>query len=1115
MVGKVTECGSALSTIISRFNNIKLNNLTSGEETLSDTQKALNQINVQLFDTNGSFKDFNTVMGEVANKWGELNDVEKSSLAYAVAGTRQRNIFIQLMKNWDKTLYLSATALNSEGEAEKKNEIYTNSYAASVERLKSAWDKLVSKNTSNGLKSIVDFGTTLVNLADKLNISLGKILVTSGAIVAQVANKKFLANPLGKAAWKNSISQGARDKTDKIKGLASRKSRLKQQEILIGSGFDGDFNEQAISQMTKLQQEIVSLGLSSKNTTSLISKQKDGSLKLYDSSKKLDALARKRLEIYKSQNLTTEQAVAIEKNLTEARAKTGQMSAKEIWKSSTKGGKAMMVGSTVIKGAAAAAMAYEIADTIWSAGEAIFSKNVVAPEVEALNKMEAAINKMNEDGTSATVVKDNLEMLDKIAEQISTTGLDEDMESQISTIIDTLNKGLGVSLDIYGTTEDGVSKIKDLKEIVSKYKETAAEETAESFASKNEDLINSLTETQGDKYQAYGVTTDWGEAIEGIFKDTVAGAVGGGVTGNPIAAAVGGGLGLLVGVGKAIFGGYKSVAATESGLSLDEAIEKTQANYEAETDAVRKSELKQQLESLEATKEEQKKIRNELKEQYESQFQTLVTASDKTKNLSSTDKTMIQQVITGVAENLTDEQLLDPETFNLFKRSVEDLGTSVKDFGEDADYTGLANSLGQPGTPFYELIKDNKTALLTVASVIKSYGPSLSKATAALKESIDNRKEQVDRQIEATEAQSTMLESLATMGGDLDMSKSDILSMLNIGGKVNVSKVLDPAFQKYAKELTDLYDEYWGEDGKIANATYLQTQEQLTEEYERAVSLKEKEYEILKKQLEIQESQNELAQAQRERDTLVFRNGRFTYEANPATLQQLKEQQEQLQKEADQLSIQEKIEEHTNKQLDELSSISQACETMSALLEGDITTKLAEVEDLKEMIDADLEKGGGKLTDPLLIGLFKQFSALSAGLREKLVEAGIFADSEGNALTNILPYDTGGLLKGKGLFNKQSIGDEVVLSPTDAPKILSLLSRTSEFQSTVENANSLLRTLGAKNGKPESVLSSLANGTTTIFNVDNVNVEEANDIEGILLSAQQKVQMTNPRFVRG
>ena len=231
-----------------------------------------------------------------------------------------------------------------------------------------------------------------------------------------------------------------------------------------------------------------------------------------------------------------------------------------------------------------------------------------------------------------------------------------------------------------------------------------------------------------------------------------------------------------------------------------------------------------------------------------------------------------------------------------------------------------------------EQINKALTALAAVA-------PRLAQAASVLKNSIDDLNDTYKRPLKAAEAESAMLGSLATLGGDLDMSKGDILSMLHIGGKADTTKILDTAFQKYAKELTDLYEEYWGENGKIANATYLETQDQLNEEYERAVNLKQKEYEILKKQLEVQKAQNQLEQAQRERDTLVFRNGRFIYEANPTTIQELKQQQEQLQKEQDQLEIQKAIADHTTGLQDYFNHMQIAADKIATLLEGDLTQK--------------------------------------------------------------------------------------------------------------------------------------------------------------------------------
>ena len=85
---KVTECGSALNTILSRMQNIKLGKAVEGNTTLSDVQVALDQIGVDLFDVNGSFRNMDEVLGDIASKWATLNDVQKSSIAYAVAGVK-------------------------------------------------------------------------------------------------------------------------------------------------------------------------------------------------------------------------------------------------------------------------------------------------------------------------------------------------------------------------------------------------------------------------------------------------------------------------------------------------------------------------------------------------------------------------------------------------------------------------------------------------------------------------------------------------------------------------------------------------------------------------------------------------------------------------------------------------------------------------------------------------------------------------------------------------------------------------------------------------------------------------------------------------------------------
>ena len=118
---------------------------------------------------------------------------ERPSIAYAVAGKRQRNIFLEFMNNWNESLYLSAVALNSEGTALKKQEIYVESYEAKVNKLKSTWDEYTTSISNSGwLKDIIDAGTNILSFLDKANVG-----VTTVTALALLWKREKVANLFG------------------------------------------------------------------------------------------------------------------------------------------------------------------------------------------------------------------------------------------------------------------------------------------------------------------------------------------------------------------------------------------------------------------------------------------------------------------------------------------------------------------------------------------------------------------------------------------------------------------------------------------------------------------------------------------------------------------------------------------------------------------------------------------------------------------------------------------------------------------------------------------------------------------------------------------------------
>ena len=121
--------GTFFNTLLSRYRNVKIGQFVDDDgESLSDVETILNSVGIKLRDTNQEFRDFETVLDEVAKSWNTYSSVQQASIAKAFSGTRQQNRFLALMEGYNKTLELTEVAANSAGTAvEKFNKSYKES----------------------------------------------------------------------------------------------------------------------------------------------------------------------------------------------------------------------------------------------------------------------------------------------------------------------------------------------------------------------------------------------------------------------------------------------------------------------------------------------------------------------------------------------------------------------------------------------------------------------------------------------------------------------------------------------------------------------------------------------------------------------------------------------------------------------------------------------------------------------------------------------------------------------------------------------------------------------------------------------------------------------------
>lgn len=190
--------GTAFNTIIARLHQIKTTGYNQEDETkINDVAKALAKIDVALMDQYGNWRDMEDVWNDVAAKWGELDGKTKSYIATTMAGVKQQNVFLAAMNDMSKTIEeggrfweLYALAMDSAGTAEEKYATWTDSVAASQERLNLAQEKFYSILGSNVIKGWNDMLANFVNMiaegAEAWNSWNIIIPVVSGAVLGLV-----------------------------------------------------------------------------------------------------------------------------------------------------------------------------------------------------------------------------------------------------------------------------------------------------------------------------------------------------------------------------------------------------------------------------------------------------------------------------------------------------------------------------------------------------------------------------------------------------------------------------------------------------------------------------------------------------------------------------------------------------------------------------------------------------------------------------------------------------------------------------------------------------------------------------------------------------------------
>lgn len=211
------EIGNAMRMLFARIQQVKVGTLVDPEtgEDVSKAEAALKQYGVTLRDSTNTFKDFGTIMDEVAAIWGNLTNAEQNELAEALAGNRQREKLTVLLDNYSRALELQEESMNSAGSATDKFNTYQESTAAKMSELSNQF-QIFATNTIDGafVKAIITATTNLMKFFNETNtlipaigllaaalfrVQLGKFFSGIGNSIQQIVTFRDVMNSLSSA----------------------------------------------------------------------------------------------------------------------------------------------------------------------------------------------------------------------------------------------------------------------------------------------------------------------------------------------------------------------------------------------------------------------------------------------------------------------------------------------------------------------------------------------------------------------------------------------------------------------------------------------------------------------------------------------------------------------------------------------------------------------------------------------------------------------------------------------------------------------------------------------------------------------------------------------------
>ena len=224
-------------------------------ENLNDIEKVLGTVGIKLRTSTTNWRDIDSVLEEIGQKWGGWDQTTQNAVATAVAGTRQRENVLTLFANWDQVSKYADIAADAYGTSVSKMEAYTDSVEASKNRLTNAVEKWsLSLDQSETIKF---FYNSLSTLAENIHLVISAIAM-------------FLAITRG-GQFASKLAIGAASIGNKLMSTSNYFEQATTKREGIKSSFVTSFKEGIQERFLAQQQR--AYGLSLQKLTSLLDEE--------------------------------------------------------------------------------------------------------------------------------------------------------------------------------------------------------------------------------------------------------------------------------------------------------------------------------------------------------------------------------------------------------------------------------------------------------------------------------------------------------------------------------------------------------------------------------------------------------------------------------------------------------------------------------------------------------------------------------------------------------------------------------------------------------------------------------------------------------------------------